>query len=83
MESAQTTSLISIFSELEDPRIDRTKRHSLADMDSDWFETVEKGHGRVETRRCATVSSPEFIICSKHSLNKMRLPWGSPISGCS
>ena len=32
MESAQTTSLISIFSELNDPRIDRTKRHSLTDI---------------------------------------------------
>ena len=28
---------------------------------SDWFETVEKGHGRVETRRCTTLWSPEFI----------------------
>ena len=32
MESAQATSLISIFSELKDPRIDRTKRHSLIDI---------------------------------------------------
>ena len=31
------------------------------DLESDWFETVEKGHGRVETRRCTVVSSPEFI----------------------
>ena len=37
------------------------RQTDLADMDSDRFETVEKGHGRVETRRCATVSSPEFI----------------------
>ena len=31
------------------------------DPHSDWFETVEKGHGRVETRRCAAISSSEFI----------------------
>ena len=37
------------------------KQTDFADMDSDWFETVEKGHGRVETRRCTTVSSQEFI----------------------
>ena len=29
MENIQTASLISIFSALDDPRIDRTKRHSL------------------------------------------------------
>ena len=38
------------------------RQTDFADMDSDWFETVEKGHGRVETRRCTTVSSPEFIV---------------------
>ena len=32
MENTQTASLISIFSALEDPRIDRTKRHSLTDI---------------------------------------------------
>ena len=32
MENTQTTSLISIFSALQDPRIDRTKRHSLKDI---------------------------------------------------
>lgn len=37
------------------------RQTDFADIDSDWFETVEKGHGRVETRRCTTVSSPEFI----------------------
>ena len=37
------------------------RQTGFADMDSDWFETVEKGHGRVETRRCTVVSSPEFI----------------------
>ena len=32
MENTQTASLVSIFSELQDPRIDRTKRHSLTDI---------------------------------------------------
>ena len=29
--------------------------------DSDWFETVEKGHGRVEIRRCTTLWSAHLI----------------------
>ena len=33
----------------------------FADIESDWFETVEKSHGRVEKRRCRTISSAEFI----------------------
>ena len=37
------------------------RQTDFADLDSDWFETVEKGHGRVETRRCTTVRSPQFI----------------------
>ena len=48
------------------------RQTDFADMDSDWFETVEKGHGRVETRRCAAVSSPEFIAY----LNE-REPWSN------
>ena len=32
MESTRTSSLISIFSKLQDSRIDRTKRHSLTDI---------------------------------------------------
>lgn len=32
MENPQSASLIAFFSELEDPRIDRTKRHSLMDI---------------------------------------------------
>ena len=32
MQYSQTASLIGVFSELEDPRIDRTKRHSLTDI---------------------------------------------------
>ena len=32
MENTQTDSLISIFSALEDPRIERTKRHNLTDI---------------------------------------------------
>ena len=37
------------------------RQTDFAHMDSDWFETVEKKHGRVETRRCTAVSCPEFI----------------------
>ena len=32
MENTRTASLISIFSVLKDPRIDRTKRHDLMDI---------------------------------------------------
>lgn len=30
-------------------------------IESDWFETVEKSHGRLERRVCRTISSPDFI----------------------
>ncbi len=36
---------------------------ALAIWDSDWYETVEKGRGRVETRRCRVVSDPAHIEC--------------------
>ncbi len=32
MENTQIACLMSVFSELEDPRIDRIKRHSLTDI---------------------------------------------------
>ena len=31
------------------------------DVPADFAETVEKGHGRIETRRCHVVSAPEWI----------------------
>ena len=40
---------------------DEAGREDFADLDCDWFETVEKGHGRVETRRCRAVSDASFI----------------------
>ena len=40
---------------------DDARRTDFADVNCDWFETVEKGHGRVETRRCRVVSEPAFI----------------------
>ena len=40
---------------------DEAGRERFAFLDCDWFETVEKGHGRVETRRCRSVSGAAFI----------------------
>ena len=40
---------------------DEARREGFADVDCDRFETVEKGHGRVETRRCRAVSDASFI----------------------
>ena len=40
---------------------DEGRRTDFADMESDWFETVEKSRGRVETRRCRAVFDPEWI----------------------
>ena len=40
---------------------DHGRRNDFADVDCEWFETVEKGHGRVETRRCRVVSDPAYI----------------------
>ena len=36
-------------------------RTDFADVDCDYFETVEKGHGRMETRRCWAVSDRAHI----------------------
>ena len=40
---------------------DEAGREPFAFLDCDWFETVEKGHGRAETRRCRSVSDAAFI----------------------
>ncbi len=40
---------------------DGAVRTGSCDLDSDWYETVEKGRGRVETRRCRVVSDPAHI----------------------
>ena len=40
---------------------DHGRLTDFADMDCDWFETAEKGHGRVETRRCRGVSDRKYI----------------------
>ena len=40
---------------------DEARRTDFSELDHDWFETVEKSRGRVETRRCWAVSDPECI----------------------
>ena len=40
---------------------EEARRTGFAELDHDWFETVEKSRGRVETRRCWAVSDPECI----------------------
>lgn len=41
---------------------DEARRTGLSELEGDWFETVgEKSRIRVETRRCWTVSNPEYI----------------------
>ncbi len=37
---------------------DLTRNSGLDDIDHDYHETVDAGHGRIETRRCWTVSDP-------------------------
>ena len=36
-------------------------RTGFADLDHDFCETVNKGHGRIEMRRCWSVSDPDHI----------------------
>lgn len=40
---------------------DQARRTDFADLDHDFCETVNKGHGRIETRRCWAVSDPDYI----------------------
>ena len=40
---------------------DHARRTGFADLDHDFCETVNKGHGRIETRRCWAISDPDYI----------------------
>ena len=37
------------------------RQTGFADIDHDFFQTIEKGHGRIETRSCLTISDPEYL----------------------
>ena len=41
--------------------ITETFVHGLENISHDHFETVEKGHGRIETRRCWAMSEPDYL----------------------
>ena len=40
---------------------DVVRKTDFAGIDHDFCETVNKGHGRIETRRCWSVSDPDYI----------------------
>ena len=40
---------------------DLTRNSTLDDIDHDYHETVNADHGRIETRRCWTVSDPDNV----------------------
>lgn len=40
---------------------DLTRNSTLDDIDHDYHETVDADHGRIETRRCWTVSDPDNV----------------------
>ena len=40
---------------------DHAKRSGFSDLDHHFSETVEKGHGRIEKRRCWVVSDPDYL----------------------
>ena len=37
------------------------KQNEFADVAHDFHQTIEKDHGRIETRRCWVISAPEFL----------------------
>ena len=37
------------------------RRTGYEGMNHDFFQTVDKGHGRIETRRCWTIDDPEQL----------------------
>lgn len=37
------------------------KESEFADVDHDFHQTIEKDHGRIETRRCWVISDPDFL----------------------
>ena len=40
---------------------DHAKRSGFSDLDHHFSETVEKGHGRIEKRRCWAISDPDYL----------------------
>ena len=46
------------------------RRTGYEGMNHDFFQTVDKGHGRIETRRCWTIDDPEQL-----SWLETRLDW--------
>ena len=42
------------------------KENGFADVAHDYHQTIEKDHGRIETRRCWVVSDPEFLAYMDH-----------------
>ena len=42
---------------------DHERRSGFSDLDHHFSETVEKGHGRIEKRRCRAVSDPDYLDC--------------------
>jgi predicted transposase YbfD/YdcC len=57
----------TLAAEVEEAFIDADAR-DYADMETDYFETVERGHGRVETRRYRTLTDLSGV--SRHPLWK-------------
>ncbi len=39
------------------------QRTGFEDMQHDFCQTLDKGHGRIETRRCWTIDGPEQLSC--------------------
>ena len=42
------------------------RQNEFADVAHDFHQTIEKDHGRIETRRCWVVSDPEFLAYMDH-----------------
>ena len=40
---------------------DHARRDGFGDLDHDFHQTINKGHGRIETRRCWAVSDPAYL----------------------
>jgi predicted transposase YbfD/YdcC len=50
----------NLFTEVAD-LFDFAQETDFRDVDHDFYQTIGKGHGRIEKRQCWTISDPEFL----------------------
>jgi predicted transposase YbfD/YdcC len=51
----------NLYQELQD-RFELAQADNFRSVQYDTYKTVDKGHGRIELRRCCTISDPDYLL---------------------